>query len=192
IYMTHIKVMGSILSSEGPTSPMMMHAPMNTFVAILAASFSSLYIQMLSLAVIIAGYHVAIKPVEIHDPFGAFMMILLGWFSGIGVGLVFLALKPWFPGFTQQLNSFYTRVNIFASGKMTVGNMLPYTLLPMFLWNPLFHIIDQARGYVFVNYFPHHTNYWYPLILSVVLILIGLMAESYTRKHASLSWFARR
>ena len=65
-------------------------------------------------------------------------------------------------------------------------------MVALFRWNPLFHAIDQARGYAFNNYFPHHTNWQYPLFLCAGLVLIGLMGEFYTRKHASTSWNARR
>jgi ABC-type polysaccharide/polyol phosphate export permease len=75
---------------------------------------------------------------------------------------------------------------------MFVANMLPGFMIAMFDWNPLFHIIDQARGFTFVNYFPHQTNWEYPFYATLVLLLIGMMGEFYTRKHASASWEARR
>jgi ABC-type polysaccharide/polyol phosphate export permease len=65
-------------------------------------------------------------------------------------------------------------------------------MLAMFDWNPLFHIIDQARGFTFVNYFPHHSNWQYALYSRLSSLVIGLMGEFYTRKHASASWMARR
>jgi ABC-type polysaccharide/polyol phosphate export permease len=49
-----------------------------------------------------------------------------------------------------------------ASGKMFVANTLPPAMLAMFDWNPLFHIIDQCRGFVFNNYFPRNSNWEYP------------------------------
>ncbi|MGB0798261.1 MAG: ABC transporter permease, partial [Planktomarina sp.] len=78
------------------------------------------------------------------------------------------------------------------SGKMFVANTLPSFMLNMFDWNPLFHCIDQARGFIFINYNPHHSSITYPLIVGSILIVIGLMGEFYTRKHASESWSARR
>jgi ABC-type polysaccharide/polyol phosphate export permease len=65
-------------------------------------------------------------------------------------------------------------------------------VLVMFTWNPLFHIIDQARGFVFINYNPHHSNWLYPLLVSLGLMMIGFMGEAFTRKHVSISWGARR
>jgi ABC-type polysaccharide/polyol phosphate export permease len=39
----------------------------------------------------------------------------------------------------------------------------------LFIWNPLFHIIDQARGFVFINYNPHYTSISYPIYVSLAL-----------------------
>jgi ABC-type polysaccharide/polyol phosphate export permease len=75
---------------------------------------------------------------------------------------------------------------------MFLANNLPAYMLPIFSWNPLFHTIDQARGYVFINYNPMNTNWHYTLWVGIVLTMIGLMGEFYTRRHASLSWSARR
>ncbi len=79
-----------------------------------------------------------------------------------------------------------------ASGKMFLANSLPPSRLIMFSWNPLFHTIDQSRGFNFINYTPHNSSIEYPFYLSLGLIMIGLLGEFYTRHRASLSWGARR
>lgn len=137
-------------------------------------------------------YHIIITPITIHQPIGALAMTLLAWFSGVAVGMVFMALKPWAPGFVSVASSIYMRANMITSGKMFVANTLPGYLLAMFDWNPLFHSIDQARGFTFINYFPHFSSISYPVKLSLTLIMIGLMLEFFTRKHASASWEAGR
>ncbi|MDJ1009552.1 MAG: ABC transporter permease [Paracoccaceae bacterium] len=192
LFMTHVKAMGAIVSSEGPASGMMKHLPMTTAVAIASAALGALYNQVLGMLVILYVYHVAFAPVVIDDPVGAFLMFLLAWISGVGVGLVFLAIKPWAPSVAQIGSQIYSRANMIASGKMFVANMLPPSMLMMFDWNPLFHAIDQTRGFVFVNYFPHNSSIMYPVYVTIGLIMVGLMGEFYTRKHASLSWGARR
>ncbi|AKO98324.1 MAG: ABC transporter permease [Marinovum algicola] len=191
LYMTHIKTMSAVAGAEGPTAPMMQHAPMNTIISILSGMLSSLYIQVLSVLIVLFVYDVGFADVEINDPIGCMGMILLAWFTGAAVGMVFLALKPWFPSAITILSSIYQRANMIASGKMFVANTLPGYMLAMFDWNPLFHAIDQARGYAFVNYYPRNSNLEYPLWLGVGLITIGLMGEFYTRRHASASWSAR-
>lgn len=192
LFLTHTKAMGAVLKAEGPASAMMKHAPMNTIVSISSSAIASLYIQLLSMSVVLYLYHVIFEPITIHDPIGALGMVLIAWFSGVAVGIIFSSLKPWFPGFTSIASSIYARANMIASGKMFVANTLPGFMLAMFDWNPLFHAIDQARGFVFINYNPHYSTISYPLKVSVVLIMIGLMLEFYTRKNASVSWEAAR
>jgi len=192
LFLTHNKTVSAVLGAEGPASPMMKHAPMNTIVAISAAALSTLYIQFLSLVTVLFLYHIIAKPVVIYQPTEALGMFLLAWFSGVAVGVVFLALKPWAPGFVSIASAIYTRANMVSSGKMFVANTLPGHLLAMFDWNPLFHAIDQARGFVFINYNPHFSSISYPIKLSLALIMIGLMLEFYTRKNASVSWNAAR
>ncbi|MFC3613510.1 ABC transporter permease [Lutimaribacter marinistellae] len=192
LYMCHIKAVNAVMGAEGPNSPMMQHAPMNTIVAIVSAAVGSLYTQLLTLFIMLFGYHVAVKPVEIEDPGGAFAMLMLAWFTGCTVGLVLLALKPWFPTVAGIIATVYTRANMIASGKMFVANSMPGYMLAMFDWNPLFHAIDQCRGFVFRNYFPHNSNWEYAFWVGIVLLMIGLMGEFYTRRHVSNSWFARR
>ena len=192
LYLTHIKSVAAISAAEGPSSAMMQHAPMTTMISIASAAFSTLYVQILSLCLIFFIYHVAWTPLEIHQPIAAFGMVLLSWFTGCCLGMVFLAMKPWFPGLVTIISMVYQRANMIASGKMFVANVLPAHMLAMFDWNPLFHVIDQARGFAFQNYFPRNSNWEYAFTVGCVFLIIGMMGEFYTRKHASLSWEAKR
>ncbi len=114
------------------------------------------------------------------------------WGSGAAIGLVLLAIKPFAPRVIGIVTMLYQRANMVFSGKMFLANTLPGYLLPMFLWNPLFHAIDQARGYTFINYTPRNTNLEYPIILTCVFLVIGLMLEHWARKYVSESWSSRQ
>lgn len=192
MFMTHIKALGAVAGCDGPTSPMMKHAPMNTFVAITAAALSSLYTQVLSAAVVLYAYHAAVNPIEFHNFPASLGMMILSWSSGAAIGTIMLAAKPWQPEAMGIVTQLYQRANMIASGKMFVANTMPTSKLKMFDWNPLFHTIDQGRGFIFLNYHPHYSNYMYPIKVTLVLLVVGLMFESFTRKHASLSWGAKQ
>ncbi len=192
LFMTHIKAMGAVAAAEGPTSAMMKHSPMNTAVSIASAALSALYLQFISAAVVLFIYHAAVTPISIHDPVGAMAMFLLAWASGVSLGMVMMALRPWLPEATPLITQVYQRMNMVFSGKMFLANTMPGYLRPFFDWNPLFHIIDQTRGFLFLNYNPHYTSITYPLVMTGVFFVIGMMAEFYTRKHASASWGAGR
>jgi len=192
LYLTHIQTVQAVMRAEGATAAMMQHAPMNTLVSILSAAISTLYIKTISILCILLMIHTMFEPIEIHNWRGALLMFLLVWATGVAIGIVFMAAKPWMPDVVNMVSMIYIRANMIFSGKMFVANMMPAFMLPMFTWNPLFHIIDQTRGFVFVNYFPHVTNWVFPLIFTAVAILLGLMLDAYTRKHVSASWEARR
>jgi len=191
MFMTHAKAIGAVTSADGPTSAMMKHSPMNPIISIAAAALGSLYLQTLSAGLVLFFYHAIFQPITIFHPVGMFGMFLLSWGSGVAIGMVFKAATPWQPEFFGILSQIYQRVNMIASGKMFVANAAPH-ILHFFDWNPLFHTIDQGRGFIFLNYNPHYSNIQYPIVVMAVCLVIGLMGEFYTRKHASASWGAKR
>ncbi len=190
MYMTHSKTMGAVSGADGPTSAIMKHSPMNSIISITSAALGQLYLQVLSASFVLYFYHAAFSPITIHEPVGMVGMFLLSWGSGAAIGTIFLALRPWSPAVVGIISMVYQRANMIASGKMLVANATPTSILAMFDWNPLFHTIDQGRGFIFLNYHPRYSNWEYPIIVTVACVLIGLMGEYYTRKHASISWGA--
>ena len=173
LYMTQTKTMGAVAGAEGPASPMMQHAPMNTIIAILFIYYT-------------------IVPFEIENAAAAYGMILISWLYGIALGMVFLAIKPWNPGVVSIMSTVYQRANMIASGTMFLANSLPGYMRDMFDWNTLFHLIDQCRGFTFLNYDPHNTSISYPIYVSLIFLFLGLLGEFYTRRAVSISWSAKR
>ncbi|MFD1880313.1 ABC transporter permease [Paracoccus pacificus] len=192
LYMTHVSAVGAVAMAEGPTSPMMKHTPMNTAISITSAALAALYRQVIASLVIFYVYTATIAPLHMESWRGCLAMLLLAWFSGCCVGLIFRSISAWFPGPGRAITVIYQRVNMIASGKMFVANTLPGFMLAMFDWNPLFHIIDQTRGFAFINYTPHNSNWHYPLYVTIALLMIGLMLEFVTRRAQSISWHAAR
>jgi ABC-type polysaccharide/polyol phosphate export permease len=188
MFMTHVKAISAVSGAEGPTSAMMKHAPMNPIISIAAAALSVLYLQILAAFTILFFYDAVFAPVTIDQPYQTFGMFLLSWATGVGIGMIFLSAKPWSPGVIGLLSTLFQRANMIASGKMFVANTLKPSMLAMFDWNPLFHTIDQGRGFIFLNYTPRYTNFIYPIKVLAVCIIIGLMLEFFTRKYASASW----
>lgn len=192
MYLTHVQTAGAVSKAEGAVSGLMKHAPMNTAITISAAALAVLYRQTLASFVMLYLYHTLVTPFRLDQPLACYAMLLFAWFSGACVGLILAALRPWWPQGATVLTTIYMRANMVASGKMFVANALPGFLLPVFDWNPLFHIIDQTRGFAFINYAPHNSNLTYPLYCTVSLLMIGLMAEFVTRNNQSISWSAGR
>lgn len=192
LFLTHTKTVSAVMGAEGPNSPLMKHSPMNTMVAIIAAALAKLYMQVVTIIVLLCMYHLFTGKVHIEYPMAALGMLIFAWFSGVCVGMVFLAVSLVLPGAAGLMRTAYQRMNMVFSGKMTPANSLSASMLPVFDWNPLFHIIDQARGYVFLNYKANFTNLSYPMTVCLVLLVIGLMGEFWGRQNASISKTAMR
>lgn len=190
MFMLHVKAVGAVAGSHSISAAIVKHEPLNAAVLIMGAALAALYRMVVACAVILTLYYVAFQEFTIYDPVGAACVFMLAWFSGVCVGLVFLGLRPWSPPLTALLTQVYTRVNMIFSGKMFVANALPGFVLPWFIWNPLFHIVDQGRGFVFINYAPQRTSLFYALGVSVVLLMIALLVNFTTRKYESVSWGA--
>ncbi len=192
LFMTHIAAVSAVQSGGSTVVSMMQHAPMNAMVGIIASAMTVLYQQFVTITIVLSISHILITPITIDQPGPALYMFIMAWFSGCVVGLLFLALGPWLPRFTSIALQLYRRLNMIASGKMFLANSLPASMMPFFDWNPLFHIIDQARGFIFLHYNPFQTSLMYPIYVSLVILVIGLMAEFFTRQHVSVSWSAGR
>ena len=188
MYMTHVKTLNAVMKADGPTSAMMKHAPMNTIIAISSAALGALYLQVFSASIILYIYHAVFVPLTFDDPVGMMAMLVLAWATGISVGMLFRAASPWQPRFFGIVASLYIRINMIASGKMFVANAMPTIVLAFFDWNPLFHVIDQGRGYIFLNYAPRYTSIEYPVYVMLACLTLGLIGEYYTGKRVSVSW----
>lgn len=188
MYMTHVKTLNAVLKAEGPTSAIMKHAPMNTLIAVAAAALGTLYLQVFSASIILYIYHAVVNPLTFDEPAGMMGMLILAWATGISIGLMLRAASPWQPRFVSIVAMLYTRINMIASGKMFVANAMPTAVLAFFDWNPLFHIIDQGRGFIFLNYQPRYSSIDYPIYVLLACLTIGLIGEYYTSKRVSLSW----
>lgn len=192
LFMAFNQCLAKVAAAGKATSAMLKHGPMNTAISMCGAALSALYNNVLSALVLVGLYHVLWQPIEIENWRAALGMMVFAWFSGGTIGLLLLSITTWLPEIGPMLSRIIRRVNMIASGKMFVANMMPTFMLNMFDWNPLFHIIDQNRGFVFINYTPHNSNLAYPFYFTLTMLMIGLMAEFVTRNAISLSWNAAR
>ena len=126
-------------------------------------ALASFYMQLLSIITILGFYYLSFTPFVIEQPLVAFIRLALAWIFGCAIGLVIYALTPWAPDMVILVQTVFQRLNMVASGKMFVANSLPGSVLVMFTWNPLFHLIDQARGFAFIDYQPRNSDLFYPL-----------------------------
>ena len=190
MFMIHVQASGAVAGSHSVSGGLGKHEPLSPAILIAAAALAVLYRQTIGCIAILWLYHVAVAPLAVEFWPGCLAMYLLSWLSGACIGVVFLGIRPWSPRGSRLITTAFQRVNMLASGKMFVGNAVPGLLLPWFIWNPLFHVIDQQRGFLFVNYDPLRTDPFYALWFSLAALMLGLLINFTTRRHESLSWGA--
>lgn len=165
LYLTHVQAIGSV-SAGSANNPMLAHRPVSTLLMMVSGALSSLYVQILAVIVITFVANVLIDPFTVYNLELISFSFFLSWSSGVAVGILFMSIQPFFPEIMKVVNVVYKRANMIFSGKMFLANTLPSYMLPFFIWNPLFHTIDQARGAAFVNYEPRVTNLTYPIVVT--------------------------
>ena len=190
VFMTNTKTCMAVAGSTTISSALTRHDPLSPAILVAAAALQTLYQQVISMVVLLSLYHVLVAPLQIEYPIGCLAMLIMAWLYGGSVGFVLLGLRPWFPKASKILTTLYQRINMVASGKMFVANMIPNILLPYFIWNPLFHLTDQMRGFAFINYTPQKTDPMYALWVTMAVFMVGLLLNFTTSKYESVSWSA--
>ncbi len=190
MFLTQNQAMAAVAGAPNGASPVLLHGPMNTAIAVTAKALTNLYQLFLSSVIMLVTVNYFFEPLNIDNVLGFLGMFLLAWFTGASIGMVLYAATPWAPEVVNIIKLIYMRLNMVASGKMFVANMLNAKMLALFSWNPLFHTIDQARGYAFLDYNPYFSDWTYPLKVAVVFLVVGMLWEHYTRKFISVSWSA--
>jgi len=184
VFFFHIKTAGAVSGAVMPS--MMPHQRATPFLFICVKACSAGYNNALAFIVILALNYLLRGVWEMQDPLWVIATVAVAWVYGIGIGMVFLALQRYF-AWTQVLKLAYMRIMFFTSGKFFLGNNAPFR--EFYDWNPLFHIIDQTRTGVFVNYTAHTTSLGYPLIFCFIALVVGFLGENYVRRHYSVSHF---
>ncbi len=183
----HMKAIAAVRSASNATSAVMQHAPMTVILSILAKSFAGLYLHFIAFLIILTALWIFGMDLSVNNPPRLVLPIFLAWASGTSIGLVFLAVKPLAPSVVNIISQLYIRAQMLTSGKIIPAAYMPSQMVDWFDWNPLFHVIDQARLAVFVNYSKEVSSLSYAIWFTIGFLLLGLMGEFWARKNLSKS-----
>lgn len=161
------------------------HPHLSPVIFVYAESLAVLYNWTIAIMVIYLANGLVKGSFDLQDPIMFFPTFLLCWLIGVGVGMVLGFLLFYFSWF-MMVKRILFKLMFFTSGKFTNANLIPGDMLPIFLWNPLFHLIDQMRDAAFVNYTAHHTNMLYPLIVSFLFLVTGHILHDYMLRNRNI------
>ena len=184
IFFTHIRTVSAV--SMALRQDMMNHSRLSPFLMISVKAISSFYKNLFALLIMLVLNYLLRDVWEMHDPLLFVSVMFWCWTGGVAAGTVFLALNRYL-SWGSILHTTYIRIMFFTSGKFFVANNMPGDLRPYFDWNPLFHLLDQGRAAIFLNYTGRTTEMTYPIIVILAILVIGFLAEHHVRRHFNMS-----
>ncbi|MEM0976257.1 MAG: hypothetical protein AAGJ34_01855 [Pseudomonadota bacterium] len=192
VFFVHVGAIRSSMGAGDANNPMTLHAPVTPLLEIFGTALSQLYINVLTISIIALIIHIFVSPIAIDDPKALAAAFFWAWLCGLAIGTTIAGIGSFIPLFKSLAPRLVMRVNMIFGGKMIAANQLPSALLPFFLWNPLFHIIDHARAATFNNYTVRVTNMEYAMWVTFTFFALGLMLMHASKKIVNPSWAARR
>jgi len=184
LFFVHVRTVSAVAGAL--RQDMMNHQRLSPFLMICVKALGSLYKNTFALLIMLVANYLLRDVYEMENAFLFAWVYLWCWIGGIGVGIIFLAANR-YVSWGPLLQTTYIRVMFFTSGKFFVANLLPGQIRPFMDWNPLFHLLDQARDAAFVNYSARMTSMEYPIVVFLVLLVIGFLVENWVRNNYSAS-----
>lgn len=184
IFFTHIRTVTAVAGSL--RQDMLNHQRLTPFLMISVKAISALYKNVFALIILLIANYLLRDVYELQDPLLFISVLFWCWLGGIAAGTIFLALDRYL-SWGGVLSTTYVRIMFFTSGKFFVASKIGGTIRPYFDWNPLFHLLDQGRGAIFLNYGARTTSMSYAITVVLMLLVVGFLTESYVRRHYNVS-----
>ena len=186
LFMLHNKVFQAV-SSMSKGDPMMPVLSISRGMMICGSILHVVYMQTCVTAIFFAVMCIIYQTIPVQDWSGiAYCYVLvIAW--SIAVGLFFLSIQPLAPVIIPKIAQMYRRIGMITSGKMIPGNMMGMMgrFHGIFIMNPLFHLIDQTRGFTFQHYNPFISSLTYPIEATAGLLVISAVTYFAIQKYTS-------
>lgn len=165
---------------------MMNHQRATPFLFICVKAFALLYKSLFAVAILLVLNLLARDLWVMQDGLTFLTTMLAAWIGGVAVGTLMMALH-FYVSWAALVQTLYVRTMFFTSGVFFVANGPASGLRDFLGWNPLFHLLDQMRGAVFLNYTARTTDLGYAISVYLGLLLLGFLVEAHIRRTYSIS-----
>lgn len=186
-FLLHNMLVSSVSGAEKQSSLNLNMVGVDSFTALFSNVLSQLYLIAFAIFVLLVLiYYYSIGKtyqLELNDPIFFTKCILLGLGWAFAMGYFFRALQGFIPAVAKPLNMLYRRMGMITSGKMFLANSIPSSMFAIYSWNPLFHIIDQTRSAVFLNYTAFRTSLEYPFKMTIIFLFLGFSGDFILRRR---------
>lgn len=164
LFMMHNKII-STLSQTTSTNQMLSILSISKGMMIVGSLLHVVYMQLAVTTIFYFALVIYYGYSPVQDWNMVIFCLLLTILWSIALSILFLSIMPLNPPIIKKITTLYRRIGMITSGKMIPGNLLAIIgkMGGLFIYNPLFHIIDQMRGGVFQHYVPGVSNLVFPI-----------------------------
>lgn len=155
---------------------------MDFFTARTLLEFSTTLVVFPTLVLVL--YFTGYENVTIQNPLGIFLGLIMISIFGFGVGIGLGSILPIFPSLQILVQSIYLRPLFFLSGVFFTIDMIPESVRPYALLNPLMPIIEYIRSSYFVTYNSTFVEFDYLFFSIIGTLLAGLLLQRAFRRYA--------
>lgn len=184
LFFFHVRTVAAVSGSV--RKDMMNHQRLSPFLMVCVKAMGSLYKNTLAVLIMLVLNYLLRGVYEMHDPLLFIIVVFWCWLGGVAAGMIFMALTRYL-SWGSLLHSTYIRIMFFTSGKFFIASKLPGQFRWIMDWNPLFHLLDQGRGAVFLNYGARTTDLSYAIYVILCVLVLGFLVEHWVRHNYSVS-----
>ncbi|MEM7236492.1 MAG: ABC transporter permease [Pseudomonadota bacterium] len=185
VFFFHIRTLGAVTSAM-TNEGMLKHKRATPFLLICVKAFGAGYKMSLAMLILMAANYLFRDVWAMQDGLVYLFCLFLAWLGAVAIGIMMMAINRYFT-WGALIQTTYIRICFLTSGKFMVAAQTPNFMRDVMGWNPIFHILDQLRGAMFVNYAARTTDLLYPVAVYGSLIVVALLVENFVRTNYSAS-----
>lgn len=151
----------------------LLHLPMVTALDVVLARFLLSLITLIAVSgIIFTGMMITIDEAVRLSFDHLFASVVAGSLFGLGVGAINASLFEFIPAW-RQLWGIISRPLFIISGVFFTFEELPEAIREILWWNPLIHVVGEARRGFYPTYDGAYVEILYPILMGSVMTTIG-------------------
>jgi capsular polysaccharide transport system permease protein len=185
VFTVFSQIVNRSTTSMEANEALLFYKPVKPIDTVIARTITETGLYTCCLLVVCIGTWIALDHVYMSNLGLFFGTILLASSIGFSTGLVFMTVSHLLPGF-KQIATWIPRILWILSGVAIRYWQFPPWTRPIFVWNPLVHIIELNRKSMSDDYFTPDASLEFAIISSIALLTASLWFY-YTKEHKLLT-----
>ena len=173
VFTVFSQIVNRSTTSMEANEALLFYKPVKPIDTVIARTITETGLYTCCLLVVCIGTWIVLDQIYMSNLGLFFTTILLASSIGFSTGLVFMTISHLLPGF-KQIATWIPRILWILSGVAVRYWQFPPWTRPIFVWNPLVHIIELNRKSMSDDYFTPDASLEFAIISSIILLTSSL------------------